>query len=143
MYLMSAAWASLAILLSALGALYTWFAWRSQGLRGLTRGTAITLLPIAAWLTGTLRLFAVIADWFAGWATGLLFSPSVILGTVLAVVSVALFGLSSRLGARTTRRSVRPGRGTPGQVPSSGGRTAPVDDELADIEAMLRKRGIS
>jgi len=157
--MMSAAWASFAILLSALGAAYTWFAWKSQGLRGLTRGVAITLLPIAAWLTGTLRLFAVTADWFAGWATGLIFSPSVILGTVLAVVSVGLFSLSSRLGggrapgrrsllgrlrqARATGGTRDTGDTSRGSSASVGRKKVDGDDDLADIEAMLRKRGIS
>lgn len=145
MTLMSAGWASLAIVLSGLGALYTRSAWRRHGLRGLTRGLAITLLPIAAWLTGTLRLFAVVADWFAGWATGLILSPSVILGTVLAVVSVALLGLSSRLGERPPRAGasrLRRARSAKA-LAATPERTGSVDDELGDIEALLRKRGIS
>lgn len=150
--MMSAAWAALAIVLSGLGALYTWWAWRRQGLPGLVRGTAITLLPIAMWLTGTLRLFAVTADWLAGWATGLVFSPTVIAGTVLALVSLGLFGLAGRLGARTPRggRAVR-GSGTPAApgppATSASGRSrkaaAPADNDLDDIEALLRRNGIS
>jgi hypothetical protein len=152
MYMMSAAWASFALVLSGLGAAYTWFAWKSQGLRGLTRGTALTLLPIAAWLTGTLRFFAVTADWLGSWVTGLVFSPSVILGTVLAVVSLGLFSLSSRMGGgerppRTwwRRSSATSGSASPRAVPAatSGRGGSIVDDDLADIEAMLRKRGIS
>ena len=156
MYMMSAAWAALAIVLSGLGALYTWWAWRRRGLPALVRGTAITLLPIAMWLTGTLRLFAVTADWLAGWATSLVFSPTVIVGTVLALVSAALFGLAGRLGAGTPRA----GRTQVGRTPSAPGipgssatkparkpgrakAAAPADDDLDDIEALLRKRGIS
>lgn len=141
MYMMSAAWAALAIVLSALAALYTWWAWRRQDLRGLARGVALVLLPIAMWLTGTLRLFAVTADWLAGWATGLVFSPTVILGTVLALVSVALFGLSGRLGARAAAPGAAGKRPVTARRPPA---PAAADDGLDDdIEALLRKRGIS
>ena len=48
------------------------------------RGLAITLLPAAAWLTGTLRLFTEIADAVTDWAVHLVFSPKVWLGVILA-----------------------------------------------------------
>lgn len=142
MYLMSAAWGALALVLSALAGLYTWWAWRRRGARGLTRGVALVLLPIAMWLTGTLRLFAVTADWLAGWATGLVLSPTVIVGTVLALVSVALFSLSGRLGARAAAPGASGERAVTARRPAAD--PVAADDGLDDdIQALLRKRGIS
>ena len=147
MYLMSAAWASLAVVLSALGAAYGWFAWRTIGVRGLLRGAGLALLPIGMWLTGTLRLVGFLVDWFAGWATGLVLSPTVVLGSVLVVLAVVLLGAASRMVPRgRAPRAVGAGRG-PGRPaqPGRAGRAAPAvgDDDLADIEALLRRRGIT
>ena len=49
----STTWAALALVLTILGAAYSWFAWRRRGLAAGMRGLAWTLLPVAAWLTGT------------------------------------------------------------------------------------------
>jgi len=147
MYLMSAAWASLAVVLSGLGAVYGWFAWKRQGLRGLVRGAALVTAPIGLWLTGTLRLVSAIVDWFASWATGLVLSPSVIVGTVLLVLAVVLWAASARMsGGRAPRGADQPVVRRPGEVaarPPGRGAPAAADDDLADIEALLRRRGIS
>ncbi len=147
MYMMSAAWASLAIVLSALGAAWTWFAWTRQGLRGLVRGAAVTIMPLALWLTGTLRLVSAVSDWAVSWATGLILSPSVLVGTGLFVTSVLLFVASGRIPRRD-----RPARvsavGTPRGVRAPERRGVPAVrdddiDDMDDIEALLRRRGIS
>lgn len=141
MYLMSAAWGSLAIVLAALGATYGWFAWHAQGLRGLVRGAGLVLLPLGLWLTGTLRLLGFLTDWLVSWATGLVLSPSVILGTMFLVLAVVLLRAAARIAPRGGRVPAGPGAASP----ATRGRARPAvgDDDLADIEALLRRRGMS
>ena len=72
-----------------------------------------------------------------------MFSPTTWLGIVLAVAAGALLGTARWLGRRqrlargeSPKRTLRPtGR------PTRGGDA--VDDDLADIEEILRRRGIS
>jgi hypothetical protein len=138
----STSWAALALTLTLLGGLLTWVAWRRRGVVAALRALAWTLLPLAAWLTGTLKLAAAVVGDVGHWAVHLVFSPVVWLGIVLAGVSVLLFGATGFLRARglgsrrpATRRPVERG---------SRPRPAVADDnDLDDIEAILRKHGIS
>jgi hypothetical protein len=145
------AWGALTLSLTVLGALYTVHAYRRRGLVPAMRGAGLTLLPLAALLTGTLRMFTRMADAVADWATSLVFSPAVWLGVVVAGVAVVLLGAAKVADARGL--GARPGQGVPqeqaGQAEPRHGRgrdlppSEPVDDDLAEIEAILRKRGIS
>lgn len=140
-------WGALTLTLTAVAGLWTWFAFRRRGLASGLRGAAFTLLPAAAWLTGTMEMFTEIGGSVADWATGLALSPVVWVGIVLAGLSVVLFGASSAL--RSRGRGGRPAAVEGDQprrtLPPAQGRPAePVlDDDLADIEAILRKRGIT
>jgi hypothetical protein len=139
----SAAWGALAFALSTLLGVVTFFRWRSAGLAAGLRGSAWTILPVAAWLTGVLELAFDVADSVGHWALHLVFSPVVWLGIVLAGVSAVLFGAAAVLGSR------RGGTPPPPQVRSGSprrrgaGAAAIGDDDLGDIEAILRKHGIS
>ncbi|MAS56027.1 hypothetical protein [Nocardioides sp.] len=140
------AWGALTLSLTLLGAIYTWYAYRRRGLAPALRGAALTLLPVAALLTRTLQMFTEIADAITGWATRLVFSPTVWVGVVVAGISVLLLGAARVVD----RRGTGSGRTAP-RTPSAPGRSAgkrvetsdPADDDMADIEAILRKRGIS
>ena len=55
----STTWAALALTLTVIGAVLSWVAWRRRGPAAGLRGLGWTLLPVAAWLTGTLRLRAL------------------------------------------------------------------------------------
>ena len=101
-------WAALALILTILGAAYTWFAWRRSGLAAGMRGLAWTLLPVAAWLTGSLKLVTGIVEDIVNWAAKLVFSPVVWLGIVVAGVAVALW-VPVRLHARPWHRRTRSG----------------------------------
>jgi uncharacterized SAM-binding protein YcdF (DUF218 family) len=148
-----ATWAALMVCLTVVFALGTVWAFRKRGIASGLRGLAITLLPAAAWLTGTLEMFTEIAGSLADWATGLVLNPLVWAGIGLFGTSIVLFFLSSRLRARMlhapgTARAGRSGSPHPdGGPPATIGRpTSPpatVDDDMADIEEMLRKRGIT
>ena len=128
-------WAALALILTILGAAYTWFAWRRSGLAAGMRGLAWTLLPVAAWLTGSLKLVTGIVEDIVNWAAKLVFSPVVWLGIVVAGVAVALWVLSGFMRARgigvrdRTRVFARPaGRKS---APESPRRMRPVHDPRA------------
>ena len=138
------AWGALALSLTLVGGTYTYFAYQRRGLAAGLRGAALTLLPLAAYLTDTLRMFTRIGDAVADWATGLVFSPTVWLGVIVAGLSVLLLGASKVVAKRSadapppaSRRELPESRPAP---PAAG---AAVDDDLAEIEAILRKRGIS
>lgn len=144
----SAAWGALAFAISTLLGVVTFFRWRSRGLAAGLRGAAWTILPVAAWLTGVLGLGFDVADSVGRWAVHLVFSPVVWLGIVLAGVSAVLFGASAVLGGRTTKaQDASPAQletgGTAAKQRRRGGAAAIGDDDLGDIEAILRKHGIS
>ena len=137
----SAAWGALAFALSTLLGVVTFFRWRSQGLAAGLRGAAWTILPVAAWLTGVLELAFDIGDSVGHWAIHLVFSPVVWLGIVLTGVSAVLFGASALL--RSRGGSVRGGAAPPPPLDTRKGGAATKDDDLDDIEAILRRHGIS
>ena len=145
-------WGALTLTLTAVGGFYTWWAYKNRGATAAVRGLAFTLLPAAAWLTGTLQMFSNIASEITDWAVHLAFSPKVWLGVILAGMSVALFFLAGFLrdrsvGGGTPRRTddstaAKPqpralpkAKQTPGALDDDG-----LDDEIA---AILKRRGIS
>lgn len=136
-------WGAFACVLSALGGVLSWLAWRRRGLAAALRGLGWSVLPIAAWLTGTLHLVANLAGDVASWAVGLVLSPVVWLGIVLAGVAVVLFGVSGAMRARGIGARERKRQQLPPQR-----RTAPAGQDtglegMDDIEAILKKHGIS
>ena len=145
-------WGALTLTLTAVGGFYTWWAYKNRGATPAMRGLAFTLLPAAAWLTGTLRMFTNIASEIADWAVHLAFSPKVWLGVILAGMSLALFLLSGFLRDRSLAGGTRgPADGSPAAKPQPRAlpkaKQAPsaldddgIDDEIADI---LKRRGIS
>jgi MFS superfamily sulfate permease-like transporter len=142
-------WGALTLTLTLLGGIWTWKAFRRRGPASGLRAAGFTLLPAAAWLTHTLQLFTEILGAVGDWATSLVFNPFTWLGIALAGVSVVLFGASSflsarQLGGRPDRPARELGAGKPAAGKPASGKGAPaIDDDLAEIEALLRKRGIS
>ena len=140
-------WAVLTLSLTGAGGAYTWYAYQRRGLAAGLKGAGITVLPLAAYLTKTLQMFTRIVDAAADWATSLVFSPAVWLGVMLAGLGVVLFGAGRFLDGRR-KDDAEPRRGktkptgelTAGRAPRS---EPVVDDDLADIEAILKKRGIT
>jgi hypothetical protein len=147
----SAAWGALAFAVSTLLGVVTFFRWRTRGLASGLRGAGWTLLPVAAWLTGVLELAFDVADSVGRWAVHLVFSPAVWLGIVLAGLSVALLGAGALVAGRrgpgrseVGRAAQAPALDAPPSRSSRRGKGAPaIDEDLDDIEAILRKHGIS
>ena len=148
-------WAALALTLTLLGGIWTWLAYQRRGLPAALKGAGLTLLPLAAYLTETLQMLTEIGGAVADWATTLVFSPVVWVGVILGGVAVVLFGtgraLEQRRGPKTRQKSPRKSQRKSPPKPDAAAlpaapdkRGAPaIDDDLAEIEALLRKRGIS
>ncbi len=143
-------WAALTAVLTAIGAAWTWYAFRHRGAASGLRGAGLTLLPPAAWLTGTLEMFTEIGSAITDWATHIVLSPAVWAGIVLAGISVLLLGGSSMLRKRERNRNASdsPRAATGGEQRQALGGSTPknepvIDEDLADIEAILKRRGIT
>lgn len=135
-------WAALTVALTVLGAIYTWWAYRNRGSASALRGLAVTVLPAAAWLTGTLKLLTRITTAITDFATHLVFSPAVWTGVALTGLSAMLFVLSGILRNRAVGGSAAkslPRTSTPKPVLKD----ADLDPEIAEITAILKRRGIS
>lgn len=146
-------WAALTAALTVAGAIWTWIAFRRRGAANGLRAMGFTLLPAAAWLTGTLEMVVEIAGSVTDWATGLVFNVLTWSGIGLAGLAVVLFVVSGFIRDRQLARA-QTKDGAPAAAPSSKRRDelppasartkggSPIDNEMADIEALLKKRGI-
>jgi len=165
--------------LTGLGLVLSYLVMRRRGLGSGLRGAAWSLLPLAAYLTGSVKMFWKIGVAIADFAKGFVFSTEVWSGIAVAGLAVLLFVVSGPLRRRSKRsqlgqRSQRDQRGQDQQAvgaakAGSGGReiaprTAPVattasspapvkarkgknaaddDDDLGDVEDILRRHGIT
>ena len=176
-------WLALALALTSLGLVLSYLTYRRRGLRPAVMGTAWSLLPIAAYLTGALEMLWKIGVAIGQFGSGFVFSPEKWAGIGVTGLAVALFlaagGRARRKAAREARRADRAARkgeaegqsgapalgkaktapGTqilpverervPAERPTAatsakGSRKSAVadDDDMKDIEDILRKRGI-
>jgi hypothetical protein len=129
---------------TVLGLLGSWAALRRRGIASGMRGAAWSTVPMAAYLTGLTEFLADLAFSPVKWAGVALFG----LGALLYVTSgVMLRGGGAVEGGRR-------GRGTPESAPKGAApkgeiarrRPAPEpagDPDLAEIERILKNRGIS
>ncbi len=152
-----ATWLALTVTLTLVGAVATWLAFRRRGVPAAVLAAGVTLLVPAAYLTRTLRMLTEVVSVVAGWATSLVLSPTVWVGIALAGLGVLLIAISRALAVRgvgSRRRGVPRRRAAAPEAAAAGARRPPVDagratgpaagdDDLADIEALLRRRGIS
>jgi hypothetical protein len=146
-----AAWGALALALTLLLGIYTWISYQRRGLAAGVRGAGLTLLPVAAWLTGVLELVTEIGGAIGDWAVDLALSPTMWLGTALGGLAVVLLVVSGVLAKRDggspgTAKPAKPADPARQALPAAGAApSAPVLDDGVDaeIEAILRKRGIT
>ena len=145
-------WTALTAVLTAVGAAWTWYAFRHRGAASGLRGAGLTLLPAAAYLTGTMEMFTEIGTSVVDWATSVVLSPVVWAGIVLAGLSVVLLGTSAAL--RERGRGGAPGSAKGGRearsarskdaLPTAERKGEPLlDDDLSDVEEILKRRGIT
>ena len=139
--------------LTLLGIIATGIAWRRGNKGRVVQGVGLALAPIALYLSGLLRLLwnGIVA--VGTWASTLILSPAVWLGMALLGLCVVLWvvgGFVARRSAPRTKEAkaasgpaktaALPAQGRSGRAPA---RNQPeVDPELAEIEALLKSRGI-
>jgi hypothetical protein len=194
-------WLALCTSLTALGLVLTVLIGRRRSVRAMLHGTAWSLIPIAAYMTGSTLMFWRIGEAIGNFATSFAFSTLRWAGIGVAALAVVLFlaggGRQRRKAARagrTARAARRADAETPGVVPSAAagavtsgaksadplarharipgeaepepalrrgrsaskgsapagsapagkapGKGGPADKDLAEIEEILRNRGI-
>lgn len=178
-------WLLLTAILTALGLVLSYGIVRRSGLRPALRLAAVSLVPIAAYLTGATEMLWKIGVAIGQFGTGFAFSTTKWVGIGVTGLAIALFlaagGREARRVARDKRRAARGRRDEEGAATAADGRrdaltgasaaaTRPVpanrapvpatrtpeapakasrkaaqtadDDDLKDIEDILRKRGI-
>lgn len=148
--------------LSLLGLIVAILAGR-RGRKGrAVQGVALALAPVALYFSGLLRLVwnGVVA--VVSWASHIILSPLVWFGLSLLAVCVVLWVVGGIVARRTPRKprekqaattagpagSAGPASRTSTPAVTSGNRkpakqaAPPVDDDMAEIEALLKSRGI-
>lgn len=177
-------WVPLTVGLTVLGLILSYLAYKRRGLRSGMIGTAWSLLPVAAYMTGATEMLWKVGAAIGQFGTGFVFSPMKWAGIGVTGLAVALFlaagGRVRRKASRDAHKVARADRkaeakgpaaspalagsraGTPGtqilparreQVPAerpasaapakaSRKAAASGDDDMSDIEDILRKRGI-
>ena len=117
------AWLPLCGGLTGLGLVLSYFVMRRRGLGAGLRWAAWSLLPLAAYLTGSIKMFWKMGVAIGDFAKGFVFSAEVWSGIAVAGLAVVLFVVSGRLRRRGKRgqdqqavgaKAARPPRRPPG-----------------------------
>jgi hypothetical protein len=154
----------LAVGLTLLGIIATGIAWRRGNRSRVIQGVALALAPVALYFSGLLRLLwnGIVA--IGTWASKIIFSPAVWFGLSLLAFCVVLWVIGAFVARRfpstpkqkaVAAQSGRKGaatvavNGPAAKAPASRGSgksnapaKPPVDDDMAEIEALLKSRGI-
>lgn len=154
----SISWLPLAGGLTLLGLILSWVAWRRRGAAAGLRGVAWSLLPIAAYLTGAIKMLWQMGAAIGDFASSFVFSPRVWAGVIVAGAAGVLFAVSGGLRrirrsggepAQQTSRPAQPGQPSqptkalkPASKPAGKKSSAKDDDALGDAAEVLRRMGI-
>src|SRR5580692_2780116 len=121
----SIAWLPLAAGLTVLGLVLSYAVLRRSGARPALRVVAVSLLPIAAYLTGAIEMFWKIGVAIGQFGTGFAFSTTKWVGIGVTGLAIALFlaagGRQRRKASREARRAAQ-GRQEDDAVESGAGR---------------------
>jgi len=137
--------------LTILGLIISWVVWRRRGAASGLRWVAISLLPLAAYLTHAVKMLWQIGSAIGSFATSFIFSPQVWAGVALTGLAIVLFVVSGTLRGRTRKSGTeaegagsRPAAGAPaGKALKPAKSKAPaVDDDLGDVADILRRHNI-
>ena len=155
--------------LTGLGLVLSYLVMRRRGLGSGLRGAAWSLLPLAAYLTGSVKMFWKIGVAIADFAKGFVFSTEVWSGIAVAGLAALLFVVSGPMrrrrgqrgqrgqeavGAAATRTAGREIAPRTAAVATTASAQTPVkarkgknaaddDDDLGDVEDILRRHGIT
>ena len=136
--------------LALLGVIATGIAWRRGNKGRVIQGIGLAFAPIALYFSGLLRLLwdAIVA--FGTWASKIILSPAVWFGLSLLGLCIVLWvvgGLIARRSPSAKGKAVSSGSAANALPAKKGaGKTRqsepPIDEEMAEIEALLKSRGI-
>jgi hypothetical protein len=119
-------WLPLAAGLTVLGLLLSYAVWRRSGVRPALRVVAVSLLPIAAYLTGAIEMFWKIGVAIGQFGTGFAFSTTKWVGIGVTGLAIALFlaagGREARKAARQKRKAAQGRQDGDAEVASAAGR---------------------
>ncbi len=136
-------WLPNALILTALLGLFAWWRWRRKGPVSGLRWTGVAILPLALYAIGLFKLAWTVGLAFSRFVTGFAWRPSVWLGLVLVVLAVGLIILPPKLDRRDP--SAAPKQVEPGKARRSAGSSrqpAPADNDMAEIEDILKRHGL-
>jgi hypothetical protein len=158
---------AICVAISAAGLIASWLAWRKRGAISGMRGVAWSLIPLAAYLTNSVLLIGRIASAIGRFAGAFVFSPKSWAGVIVLAVALLLFVVSGgvpllnwRKARERRHRAARAGQGDDAVGPRGGAaagspaaveaprrqaraaRPADPDDDMSEVEAILRQRGI-
>ncbi len=130
--------------------------WRKKGPGSGLRGIAWSLIPVAAYLTHSVRLIGQIVSAVVQFAGSFVFSPKAWFGVGLLGVSVLLFlasGGTPLMRRRKRRAAAKAGKGArpghddqaPSALPAKRDRPAVPGggDDLGEVRDILKRHGIS
>jgi hypothetical protein len=166
------AWLPLCGGLTGLGLVLSYLVMRRRGLKSGMRWAAFSLLPLAAYLTGSIQMFWKMGAAVGDFAKGFVFSAEVWAGIALAGLAFVLFvssggrlrrrnqekrdagtrAVGTHAGPRTApgrevpARSAAAAAAAPAKAPAKvrkGASPAGDDDDLGDVEDILRRHGIT
>src|SRR5215210_8418849 len=132
----------LCIGLALLGVIATGIAWRRGNKGRVVQGVALALAPVALYFSGLLRLLwnGIVA--VGTWASTLILSPAVWFGMALLGLCVVLWVVGGMVARRSRAQTkATPAKGSAAALPAKGAsarKQPPVDEEMAEIEAMLK-----
>jgi hypothetical protein len=157
---------AICVAISAAGLIASWLVWRKKGAISGMRGIAWSLIPLAAYLTNSVLLIGRIGAAIGRFAGAFVFSPKTWAGVIVLAVALLMFFISGGLPllnwrkARERRKVASraaqadgtgvQGAGTaPGSQPAlaaprrkAAAPPADSDDDMSEVEAILRQRGI-
>jgi len=147
------------LIVTIVGLILSAIAFRKKGVRSGMRGAAWSLLPLVMYLTGSIRLVGRLGSAIVSFAGSFVFSPKAWLGVILFGVAVLLFLISGGiplLGGTRKRSKARRDRARGQQLAGDQQLSTSVpparqqadmppaasDDDLGDVQEILRRRGI-
>src|SRR5580692_1717171 len=142
----SIAWLPLAAGLTVLGLLLSYVILRRSGVRPALRMVAVSLLPIAAYMTGAIEMFWKIGVAIGQFGTGFAFSTTKWVGIGVTGLAIALFlaagGREARRAARDKRKAARARQDGDAEVAAADGRRDAVAGSSAAATREAETRGV-